>query len=129
MGLTIVLIDDDPDDIAFMQEAVTEVEPRAVCMPFTHPVSAVKALLAMDNMSAPDHIFLDHNMPEMMGLECLKVLRSMKELDSTIISVISTSMETMDVALFTSAGANFAFRKPTNMREYGKLLRVVLDLK
>jgi CheY-like chemotaxis protein len=78
MRLTIVLIDDDADDIELMQQAIEEVDPQAVCIPFRHPVKAIKALVDRRFSFVPDHIFLDHNMPEMMGEDCLRVLRSMK---------------------------------------------------
>ena len=125
MRLTIVLIDDDADDLELMQDAITVVVPDALCISFTHPVEAIKALTDTNAGIAPDHIFLDHNMPEMMGLDCLRVLRSMKDLDNTIISIISTSMDALDSHLFMSLGANFTFRKPTNAKGYDKLLRTV----
>ncbi|MGC3946376.1 MAG: response regulator [Chryseolinea sp.] len=128
MRLTVVLIDDDPDDLELMQDAINEVVPLALCIPFSHPAKAIKALVDRIGSFAPDHIFLDHNMPEMMGIECLKVLRSMKELDNTAISIVSTSMDELDSKLFTSFGADFTFRKPNSVKEYNKLLRIVFGL-
>ncbi|MGC3945262.1 MAG: response regulator [Chryseolinea sp.] len=126
--MTIVLIDDDSDDIELMQEAIAEVDPHAVCMPFTRPDEAIKALVGTRLTFVPNHIFIDHNMPEMTGLECVKVLRSMKEFDLCSITVISTSMDEMDAKLFSSAGANFTFQKPVSLKGYFNLLRIVFEL-
>ncbi|MEJ1237991.1 response regulator [Chryseolinea sp. T2] len=128
MRLTIVLIDDDSDDIELMQEAIAEVDPEAICMPFTNPGEAIKSLLDTRLDFVPNHIFIDHNMPEMTGLECVKVLRSMKEFDTSSITVISTSMDAMDSKLFSSMGANFTFQKPVSLSGYFNLLRIVFEL-
>lgn len=128
MHLTIVLIDDDSDDIDLMKEAIAEVDPQAICMPFTDPVKAIKSLVNSRLTFIPNHIFVDHNMPEMTGMECVKVLRSMKEFDLSSISVISTSMDEKDSKLFTSLGADHTFRKPNSIPEYCKLIRLVFAL-
>jgi CheY-like chemotaxis protein len=128
MRLTIVLIDDDSDDIELMQEAIAEVAPLAICIPFTNPIKAVESLSAKRHSFIPDQIIIDHNMPEMTGLECVKVLRMFKEFGSTSIAAFSTSMNDRDSKLFKSAGANFAFQKPASIREYAILLRSVLNL-
>jgi len=127
MQLTIVLIDDDPDDIELLQQAIAEVDPRAICIPFTHSSKAIRSLLNSRLTFVPDHIFIDHNMPEMSGQECVKVLRSMKEFDLTSISVVSTTMGDLDSRLFTSLGANFTFQKPAKHSDYCRLVRIVFE--
>ena len=128
MRLTIVLIDDDSDDIELMQEAIAGVDPEAICMPFTNPDEAIKSLVDTRLNFVPNHIFIDHNMPEMTGLECVKVLRSMKEFDLSSITVISTSMDAMDSRMFSSVGADFTFQKPVSLSGYYNLLRIVFEL-
>ena len=127
MRLTIVLIDDDADEVDFMQEAIADTAPMAVCLPFNNPVKAVKWLLESRHTFSPSHIFIDHNMPEMTGLECVESIRRIREFDAAIIVAISTTMNEIDSRQFTALGANFAFKKPDNMCAYRELLRVVLS--
>ena len=67
--MTILYIDDDPDDREFFREAVHYMDPAIMC----HTAEdGAKGLRDLDEMIImPDFIFLDVNMPIMNGRQFL----------------------------------------------------------
>lgn len=120
---TIVVIDDDLDDLDIMADVIGTVEPSANCVTFSDPVSAVERMSTSDII--PHYIFIDHNMPIMRGDEVLKKLRGIERLNDTIIIMISTSMPVLDSSKFYEAGANYAVEKPNRLANYYTLLKSI----
>jgi CheY-like chemotaxis protein len=87
--MTVLLVDDDNDDIEIFKEVVEIVDPSIV---FQYAHSAKEALAMLEsNASAPDYMFLDINMPIMTGLECLAEIRRRFPSLPTIMTIYSTS--------------------------------------
>ena len=121
---TIVVIDDDLDDLDIMADVIATVDPSANCVTFHDPVTAVKKLLAGDEL-LPKYVFIDHNMPIMRGDEVLKKLREAERFNDTVIILISTSMQALDSSKFFEAGANYAVEKPNRLANYYTLLKSI----
>lgn len=126
MPKTVVLIDDDPDDLYLIKEAITLVRPDFVCFSFIYPEEAVR-LLSMDTVLLPDYIFLDINMPKKNGKECLVEFRKVPELANTAIIILSTSMPAKTSQDLLSAGANFTYQKPNRLSGYEDILRQIFN--
>ena len=121
---TIVVIDDDLDDLDIMADVISTVDPSANCVTFNDPVAAVNKLLSGDEL-LPKYIFVDHNMPIMRGDEVLKKLRSVERFNDSVIILISTSMHVLDSSKFFDAGANYAVEKPNRLANYYTLLKSI----
>jgi CheY-like chemotaxis protein len=121
---TIVVIDDDLDDLDIMADVISTVDPSANCVTFNDPVTAVNKLLAGDDL-LPKYIFVDHNMPIMRGDEVLKKLRAVERFNDSVIILISTSMHVLDSSKFFDAGANYAVEKPNRLANYYTLLKSI----
>ncbi|HTF20685.1 MAG TPA: response regulator [Chryseolinea sp.] len=121
---TIVVIDDDLDDLDIMADVIATVEPSANCVTFKDPVAAVNDLLSNAGLP-PKYIFIDHNMPTMRGDEVLKQIREVARFEKTIIILISTSMPILDSSKFYEAGANYAVEKPNRLTNYYTLLKSI----
>ncbi|HTF17074.1 MAG TPA: response regulator [Chryseolinea sp.] len=129
---TVVLIDDDPDDVDFLAEAIKDFDGSIECVSFTNPVRAITHLLSADFTREPTCIFLDYNMPELTGLECLTILRDSSRYKLTPMAVISTGLGSSESGQFgrsrcSKAGANFAVEKPSTMSGYQKLLAEIFS--
>lgn len=121
---TIVVIDDDLDDLDIMVDVIATVDPSANCVTYKDPVVAVAELLSAD-APFPDYIFIDHNMPSMRGDEVLKKLREVERFKGTVIILISTSMPVLDSSKFYDAGADYAVEKPNRLANYYTLLKSI----
>jgi DNA-binding NtrC family response regulator len=127
MKNTVVLIDDDPDDLDLMKEAISMVDPRLECVSYVYPEEAMRALLTRQDV-IPGYIFIDINMPRMSGDKCLEALRKQSHFDPVVISLYSTSMPPAVTEALKIAGASHTFEKPVRMSTYVDILkRIVMD--
>jgi CheY-like chemotaxis protein len=128
MNKTIVVIDDDQDDLEVMRESISMIDPSLLCLGFISGDEVIRKI-ANRHILLPDYIFIDINMPGKTGPECLRDLRKLRELDNTTIIIYSTTLpETVSKQLL-KAGANFTFQKPTSVREYSKTLEHIFSSK
>lgn len=122
MSKTIILIDDDQDDLEIMKEVVQLVQPTFTCISFIFPEEAL-TILCRKKILIPDFIFIDMNMPVTTGDKCLQEIRKHEEFDRAVITMFSTSMPDKIAANLLRQGANFALQKPSNMNDYHKIVR------
>lgn len=126
MKNTVVLIDDDPDDLDLMKEAISMVDPKLKCVSYIYPEEAMRALLNKREL-LPGYIFIDINMPRMSGDKCLEVLRKESHFDPVVISLYSTSMPPAVTEALKTAGASHTFEKPVRMSTYVDILKKIVS--
>lgn len=127
MAKTVIIIDDDPDDIEIIREAINECDPTFVCIAFSNPSEAMRIVLD-DLIILPDYIFIDINMPGINGPACLKEFRKWHTLDKVVITMISTSMPDNVAINLKQLGANFTFQKPTKYEDFHQILSKVFNI-
>jgi DNA-binding NtrC family response regulator len=125
MAKTVVLIDDDADDLDIMKEAITRIDPALLCLSFIYSQEAVR-VLSQDRLFVPDYIFIDINMPKKNGIECLIDLRTIKSLKEVKIIIYSTSLPLQMAKKLEAQGATFSFQKPYSLAEYCRILSTIL---
>src|SRR6185436_708779 len=103
--IKILLADDDEDDKMFFEDALKEANPKTQLKTVDDGQQLMKYLAEVDG-NHPDIIFLDINMPCKNGKECLKEIRSNKELDEVPVVMFSTSDHEKDVEETFQNGAN-----------------------
>ena len=121
-----MIIDDDPDDRTFFQEAINNISPVIE----THVCDSGIQALAMfqeNKISAPDYIFLDFNMPLMNGRECLVELKKILQHKITNIIILSTSDMKEDMEDAMRLGAKLFLTKPNTFQELCSMLKGVLE--
>lgn len=121
---TILIIDDDEDDVHFFIEAVKEVDDSIVCIGSNSAMDALH-LLKSGNSHQPDYIFLDLNMPRMNGKECLSEIKKTKSLFHIPVFVFSTSNRE-DATELQRLGAAHYFVKPCCFTELLRMVKKVL---
>jgi CheY-like chemotaxis protein len=126
MRKTVVVIDDDMDDLDMMKESLAQIDSTIDCISFDVPEEAIR-LLGKERAVQPDCIFIDLNMPRIGGAECLKRLRNVPGLHETPIIICSTSMPVNVSDELIKHGATATFRKPYAVGEYHIILQNIIS--
>lgn len=119
--LYILLADDDETDRLLFKEAFEEVTIKTIVHTVNNGMQLMEYLIKKGNR-LPHLLFLDLNMPQKNGIECLKEIKSNRELKEIPIAIYSTSASEKDMKEAFGNGANVYIHKPT---EFNKLIRVL----
>ena len=116
-----MLIDDDPDDheIFLMALEVADLGIECIC---ANDGREALQILASDPFLIPEFIYIDMNMPEMNGMECLAELVKMERLSTVPKYLYSTSADPKMIEKSKSLGATGFVIKPTSVEEFARLL-------
>jgi CheY-like chemotaxis protein len=129
---TILLVEDNPDDVFFMRRALKAAgieNPLVVASDGREAIDYMKG----HNLSAsqsewqmPCLIFLDLKLPHLSGHEVLEWLRSQEALRQLVVLVLTTSRERRDIDQAYRNGANAYLVKPSSPPE---LLQMLVSIK
>ncbi|HMG93867.1 MAG TPA: response regulator [Chryseolinea sp.] len=120
--MTVLYIDDDPDDRKIFQDALAVVD---LSYRYIEAHDGKSALETLDSI-IPDCIFLDVNMAETSGREVLLHIRSLNNLRHVPVVMFSTWMSRDDIVEFKSNGATHGIEKPWSFDELCSILRSVI---
>lgn len=124
MQKTILLVDDDPDDLEFLEAALTRTH---------HPVR-----LFRNGSMLIDYLF-GNETPELTGLVVLDINMPLKD-GFTVLSEIREKARDLPVAILTASarksdevrcyelGCNIFLRKPNSIGEYGGIADRIVGL-
>jgi CheY-like chemotaxis protein len=121
---SLLLIDDDADDLLLFSEALREIK-----LPATYETAAdgIEALKKLHSSAIPQLIFLDLNMPIMHGFECLKRIKASSELKQIPVIIFTTSNSPLDIYTAKQLGANAYFCKPMHFNYLCDKLKNILE--
>lgn len=111
----IALADDDSDDADLFAEAVQAIDPKIVVERASNGLELLDKMRG-DHIIFPDVIFLDINMPEMNGWDCLGELKNSPKLKDVPVIMYSTSSNIHDKAKAAKLGASYFYTKPDNFQ-------------
>lgn len=122
---TILLVEDDPNGIAFAREACELCDPPIHLVVVEDSVEALAWLShnTKDHNPMPWLILLDLKLPKLSGLAVLRRLRMDEGTVDLPIIVFSEICEQPDVLLSYQIGANSFVSKPGDIDQYRNLLR------
>jgi CheY-like chemotaxis protein len=116
---SILLVDDDPDDRFFFEEALSSADPSVKLHSAVDGVQAVDACKTEAFM--PDLIFMDVNMPRMNGIHCLTAIKAMEKYADIPVIMYSTSSYYKEECL--RVGAADYIEKPADFKLLYNLLK------
>lgn len=122
--MTVLIVDDDVDDLDFFTEAIGEINNNIQCVRAFNGIEAINIL--DEGVVAPDFIFLDLNMPKMDGKKCLQLLKKSPVFQKIPVIVYSTSNRTEDIEQLTRLGAAAYIVKPETFNQLKKEILTVL---
>jgi CheY-like chemotaxis protein len=120
--LTFLLADDDIDDAEIFQEALHAVDPS---IKFVRAETGADVFRQLET-GKPDLIFLDLNMPEMGGWQCLAKLKNTSGLESIPVIMYTTSSNTRDKEIATELLAIGLITKPSQPRILKQTLAIIV---
>jgi CheY-like chemotaxis protein len=119
----IMLIDDDPDEFEFFQNALEKIPGL---FEFSYAVSAHAAFSMLKEIT-PDYFFVDMNMPAVNGLECISMLKRTDGVAEKPAFIYTTGY---DAALHKQAlnhGAAGCVRKPSQPKALVEMLKHLFE--
>jgi CheY-like chemotaxis protein len=123
---TIALADDDSDDADLFAEALMEIDPEIRFKKATNGRELLEKM-QIEEVDFPDIIFLDINMPEMNGWECLSELKKDRRLRNVPVVIYSTSSNVNDKKMAIKLGASYFYTKPDNYQQLKKFLEGLIN--
>jgi CheY-like chemotaxis protein len=125
--INILLADDDADDHEFFDAALAELDKPVELKIVKNGNELINALSSPDAI-LPDIIFLDLNMPQKDGSECLAEIKSDPRLNHIAIIIYSTSSRSEQVDAGYAAGANLYVIKPDTFAHLKTILNHVINM-
>ncbi|MES2649250.1 MAG: response regulator [Bacteroidota bacterium] len=123
-SFTILLVDDDPDDIELVREIVRKLHPGITCLAAENGLVAIEMLRVGLN-SLPNLVILDLMMPVLNGEQFLEKMKVDPLLKQIPVIVWSTS-NYLSQTLIEKYNV-FLFQKPGRFSEMEDLLKSILD--
>jgi CheY-like chemotaxis protein len=126
-GPTILVVDDDEDDLFFITYAIQRAYPLLHTAVATNGTEALHYLeRAKQNRAFPVFILLDINMPRMNGKETLSRIKADPQLASIPLVVFSTSALPSERLFCTHYGVEMV-TKPDTFLELERVLQKILS--
>lgn len=130
-GKTILLVEDNENDIIFMSRALRKAEVSNPVRTVTDGEQAIDYLAGGRQFTdrtqypLPILMFLDLKLPKVSGLEVLGWLRTRPELKSLIVLVLTTSKEPSEIERAFELGANAYLAKPSSFSELTEMMQAI----
>lgn len=128
ISVDILLVEDDPGDVFLIREALKNSSLEFDLQIADNGEKALDYLYRRASFAAagrPDLIVLDLNLPRINGLEVLRDIKSVPELSTIPVIVLTTSKNEADATLCRELGASNFLSKPPSFEEFleiGKLI-------
>jgi CheY-like chemotaxis protein len=124
---TLLIVDDDADDIQIFCDAAYELDKTIHCFSASNGEAGLELL--KNAIVKPDFIFLDLNMPRMNGNQFLVQLKKDPLLQHIPVIIYTTSKREKDAADTLKLGAAYFLTKPVKFTELKKALSAILEKK
>ncbi|MGJ4932025.1 response regulator [Bradyrhizobium sp. HKCCYLS2038] len=128
MPVTIIMIEDDEGHARLIERNIRRSGVNNEIKPFTNGTDAVKYLLGPDG-SGLEHkghallILLDLNLPDMTGIDILKLVKQNSFLKSAPVVILTTTDDSQEIKRCYELGCNVYITKPVNYDSFANAIR------
>ncbi|GIU84444.1 MAG: response regulator [Acidimicrobiales bacterium] len=125
---TILLVEDDPDDVQLTEIAIREAGARVRLDVVGDGEDALRYLRRQspyERARRPHLVLLDLNLPKLDGREVLREIKADEDLRAIPVIVLTTSAEEDDVLLSYRHHANSFITKPIDFDEFLQVVSVI----
>ena len=133
MTQAVLLIEDDENDVFFMQRAFKNagiVNPLYVVNDGRAAIDYLggkEKFSDRDKHPLPCLVLMDLKLPYVLGLDVLKWIRSQDQLKSVIVVVLTSSRQDADIAKAYSLGANSYLVKPPDVHQLEAMVKRIKE--
>lgn len=125
---SILVVDDDQDDIMMLEEALLTIDSSLSISAASSGKQAIHFLKNNITSGLPSLLVLDYNMPDMTGAQVLQAIGKEDWFSSIIKAIWSTSNAELYEQICQQFGANYYFKKPDNIDDIWLLAKTLLEL-
>ena len=125
MSYTVLVVDDDPDDLEITRRAIAKLGCGVACMTACRGEEALTLLRGCGEL--PALILLDLKMPGMNGIDTLRHIRSDDRLKHIPVVIVTNSTLESDRRAALAAGANAFLHKAFDLDQYGRDIQGQLE--
>jgi CheY-like chemotaxis protein len=128
---TILLVEDNEDDVVFMRRAIRHADVTESVQVVTDGQEAIDYLAGAGKYAdrqqhpLPRIVLLDLKLPRRGGLEVLEWIRQQRQLSRIIVLVLSTSRERSDIVRAYELGANAFLVKPPAYQQLAEMVEAI----
>lgn len=123
---TLAIVDDDPDDLLFIQDALEHATGDFQILPFASSSVFIDFLHTSETL--PLMVVLDYNMPKLNAEDILISLKSTDRLASITAFILSTGMSDALKRRLISLGAHCCIAKPSSIDGYKIIAQDILQI-
>ena len=122
--LNILLVEDDEDDVDFLQEALREYGVHFTMNVLDQGDQALSYLETIDIL--PDVVVLDLNLPRMHGTEILSLIKRSPQFKHLPVVILTTTSAVEEMNFCKRAGAHSFLTKPISMRGFKVITETIV---
>jgi DNA-binding response OmpR family regulator len=127
----VFIAEDNDPDVFLVEEALRSQGILALIQHCQDGEEAIQAASQIDDSRLPDIVIIDLNLPKVTGLEVLRHVRSLKQLDGVPVLVLTSSQSKADRVQAEQLGADAYIAKPPTLPEFlssvGSGIRALLE--
>jgi CheY-like chemotaxis protein len=127
----VFIVEDNDADVFLVEEALRSEGVAAEIQRCSDGEEAIQALSQIGETRLPDIIIIDLNLPKVTGHEILKHVRSLKQLETIPVLILTSAQTKTDRALAEQFGADAYIAKPPTLPEFlsavGSGIRTLLE--
>ncbi len=123
--IEILIVEDNPGDIRLIMEILKETNINNNIRVAKDGEAALNILFNEENVSRPDLILLDLNLPKIDGREILAKIKGNEKLKSIPVVILTTSTAEEDIIETYKKHANSYITKPVDLDQFIKVVESI----
>jgi CheY-like chemotaxis protein len=124
--LSILLIEDDPDDVELMQEALKSADTQYSIHVIAEGDGVLRYLEVCKKF--PNVIILDLNIPRLHGREVLSAIKTSDKFKTIPVAILTTASAQREREQCLAAGADLFLTKPSTVSGFRETVHSILDI-
>jgi CheY-like chemotaxis protein len=124
---TILLVDDDADDLLFLSSSFSAASPHVRLKQAYSVREAMSYLNRLSDEQLPSLIVIDYNMPHQDGLDFLRIMHEQERFNDVKKIVLSNGQSALIKNVCVEQGADACYTKPYQTEQYRALAERAIE--